>query len=346
MKTIVINTQAELDALPASFSEETVVEIHGGTRYDRIIVRHNFENGHIVGREHCYIEGREHCSIVGWENCSIVGWENCSIVGRENCSIVGRGNCSIVGWENCSIEGWENCSIVGRENCSIVGGGNCSIVGWENCSIEGWENCSIVGRENCSIEGWENCSIVGRENCSIVGGGNSAIHIQSPDCSLELFAFAVAWLIAKCKVTKHGETCQVIEPTVPQGLDGWLEREGVDADKEQVVLFKRVDLFFKTQEGQLSETIWTVGTTVEHGAWNPTLQECGAGKFHACSHPYFCNEFRNQQGDRFIAIKIHKDDLYVWPNADYPHKIAFRKGEVLYECDMMGKKLAVPAGTP
>ena len=282
MKTIVINTQAELDALPASFSEETVVEIHGGTRYDQIIVRHNFENGHIVG----------------WGNSSIVGWGNCSIVGR----------------------------------------GNCSIVGWGNCSIVGRENCSIVGRENCSIVGWGNCYIEGR--------GNSAIHIQSPGCSLELFAFAVAWLIAKCKVTKHGETCQVIEPTVPQGLDWWLDREGVEADKEQVVLFKRVGLLFKTQEGQLSETIWTVGTTVEHGAWNPTLQEYGAGKFHACSHPYFCNEFRNQQGDRFIAIKIHKEDLNVWPNADYPHKIAFRKGEVLYECDRVGKKLAMPAVTP
>jgi len=38
---------------------------------------------------------------------------------------------------------------------------------------------------------------------------------------------------------------------------------------------------------------------------------------------------------------VNKSDMYVWPNAaNYPHKVAFRKGKVMYECDKMGKKLA------
>src|SRR3990167_2255941 len=66
--------------------------------------------------------------------------------------------------------------------------------------------------------------------------------------------------------------------------------------------------------------------------------ECGEGKFHACSRPYFCDEFRNNNGDKYIAIEIKKDDLYAWPNPVYPHKIAFREGKVLYECDKFGKE--------
>jgi hypothetical protein len=172
-----------------------------------------------------------------------------------------------------------------------------------------------------------------------VGRGNSAVHIQSPCCSLELFGFAVAWLLAKITVKKNGPNCQTIEPTIKPGLAGWLDREGVEEDAGSVILFKRVGKLFKTQEGQPQETNWPIGATVEHPSWNPAGEECRAGKFHACSWPYFCVEFRNFPGDHYIAIKIALPDLYVWPNAIYPHKIAFRAGEVLYECDRMGKKL-------
>jgi hypothetical protein len=78
---------------------------------------------------------------------------------------------------------------------------------------------------------------------------------------------------------------------------------------------------------------------VTHPAWNPTLSECGEGKFHACSRPYFADEFRSIMNDKYIAIKIKIDDLYEWENPEYPHKIAFREGTVLYECDKYGRKI-------
>jgi len=39
------------------------------------------------------------------------------------------------------------------------------------------------------------------------------------------------------------------------------------------------------------------------------------------------------------AIKIAVADLYAWPQPRCPHKIAFRKGIVLHECNRFGKKL-------
>jgi hypothetical protein len=40
----------------------------------------------------------------------------------------------------------------------------------------------------------------------------------------------------------------------------------------------------------------------------------------------------------YIAIRVALVDLYEWPNAEYKHKIAFREGTVLYECDRFGKE--------
>ena len=73
--------------------------------------------------------------------------------------------------------------------------------------------------------------------------------------------------------------------------------------------------------------------------WNPNLEECGSNKFHACSKPYFCDEFRNKKEDKYIAIEVKKSDLFTWPNPQYPYKIAFRKGKVLYEVNRYGKKI-------
>ena len=57
--------------------------------------------------------------------------------------------------------------------------------------------------------------------------------------------------------------------------------------------------------------------------------------------PTLCDEFRSKAGDKYIAIKVNITDLYAWSadNVKYPHKIAFRKGEVLCECDKFGKKM-------
>ena len=119
----------------------------------------------------------------------------------------------------------------------------------------------------------------------------------------------------------------------------YIDREGIPVRNASIVLFKRVSHDFKTQENTVNETLWKLNTTVMHSHWEPTINECGSGKFHACSRPYFCDMFRSIIGDRYIAIEIAKKDLYEWPNATYPHKIAFRMGKVLFECDRFGNKI-------
>jgi hypothetical protein len=153
----------------------------------------------------------------------------------------------------------------------------------------------------------------------------------------------VVWLLAKLEkaVTKHGKNCQTITPTAPAGLDGWFEAEGVVTKADRVILFKRVSADFKTQEGTTNETLWAVGSTVTHPAWSPKDQECGPGKFHAVSRPYFADAYRDTRGDRYIAIRIAVKDLYAWPSPSHEHKIAFREGVVLHECNRLGKQMEV-----
>ena len=220
----------------------------------------------------------------------------------------------------------ENASVVARENASVVAWGNASVVAWGNASVEARENASVEARENASVVAW----------------GNAAIWAHSSDVTVLLWAFAVCWALAQAKITKKSETATIITPTLPpDGVEGWLEAEGVEPNNGKAILFKRVSRAWKTQEDTTNETDWEPGKTLEHHAWNPGDDECGAGKFHACSRAYFCDQFREISGDRYVAVEIKLEDLYAWPAArqQYPHKIAFRRGLVLHECNKHGRKI-------
>jgi len=154
---------------------------------------------------------------------------------------------------------------------------------------------------------------------------------------VQLHGFSVAWIPedGECTADCPSDTAR-IQAVTPLPF---LEREGIEVTDGSVVLYKRVSKDWKTQEGTDRETTWTVGSVLEHPRWEPKQSECGAGKYHACSRPYFVDEFRNKDGDRYIALRVAVADLYEWPNPEYPHKIAFRKGTVLHECDRCGQEV-------
>lgn len=166
---------------------------------------------------------------------------------------------------------------------------------------------------------------------------NSVARLLSTTAKIVLFGFSVAFTaIGTSRIEKKSTNAHI---QIISEVD-WYERNGVDKTPT-LTLYKRVSIDFKTQEGTPRETVWTVGEELIHPEWSPAKEECGPGKFHACSRPYFCDEFRSEKNDRYIAIEIKLEDAFAWEkNPDYPHKIAFRAGKVLYECDRFGKKKA------
>ena len=273
MNEIIINTQAELDAVDVNF--DGIIKIMGiGIR---VSLRYQYR---------------------------VVAWENSSVEARENSSVVARGNSSVEARENSSVVARGNSSVVARGNSSVVARGNSSVVAWENSSVE--------------------------------ARGNVCVRIFTGIKTLSLFGFSVLFQPFDLKFKFKKEKTVLIQKFKPQK---YLDREVINVKKNQVILFKKVSKDFKTQEGTKNETLWEIGATVTHPAWNPAQRECGEGKFHACSRPYFCDEFRTNKEDRYIAIQIKTDDLYEWTAPEYPHKIAFKEGKVLYEVDKFGKKI-------
>ena len=191
-------------------------------------------------------------------------------------------------------------------------------------------NSQVTARGNSQVTAWENSQVTAYNNV--------CIHNFSKSTCLTVSSLVVIFLIEVTKNLKKTKTNTIIIPKTKPGVNGWLETQGTQ-NTVNVVLYKRVNKDFKTQEDTSNETLWKIGKTIVHENYNPKNEEYGEGKFHACSQPYFCDEFRDIKDDKYIAIEIAKKDLYAWPNPVYPHKIAFRAGKVLYQCDKFGKKV-------
>jgi hypothetical protein len=145
--------------------------------------------------------------------------------------------------------------------------------------------------------------------------------------------FSVLFSLVKHKFTQKSESSTIINPP-PHSIFN----DEIEVINGKIVVYKRVSKDFKTQENTKNETVWTIGSILTVPNWN-TEQECGEGKFHACSRTYFCDEFRSTAGDIYIAIEVNKDDCHEFKNPQYPHKIAFKTGKVLYICDKNGEEI-------
>ena len=194
----------------------------------------------------------------------------------------------------------------------------------------------VEARGSSRVEAWGSSRVVARGSSSVVAWGQSIVRVLSEGIRLVAHGLSIVSIPVNIHLSfNHDESVTIHRYTI----QAYLDRGGVEVADGAVVLFKRVSNDFKTQEGKTNETEWKIGTTVTHKEWEPTLGECGKGKFHACSRPYFCDEFRSKPQDRYVAIQIKIKDLYEWPDAQYPHKVAFREGRVLYECDKFGRKV-------
>jgi hypothetical protein len=189
-------------------------------------------------------------------------------------------------------------------------------------TVYAYGQSTVYAYDQSTVSAYGQSTVSAYGQSTVYAYGFSVAHCNSDTCKITTGKYAVIQKLFKAKT-----------------LAQWIEIEGVKKEKGKLFLYKRVSKDFKTQEGNPHETDWAVDKKFKHLNWNPKENECGEGKFHACSHPVFCDEFRSTGGDKYVCISVAPKDCYLWPKASYPHKIAVRAGTVLYECDRFGEKV-------
>ena len=250
MKTIVVKTQAELDALPLSFTEYTQIRIESPK-----------------GVWISVSKTRENSSVEAWENSSVVAWGNSSVVAWGNSSVEACGNSSVEAWGNSSVEAWENSSVEAWENSSVVARGNSSVVAWGNSSVEAWENSSVEAWGNSSVEAWENSTLELFISAYVIVLSSKVIIKKLLDYSTAVFKGV------KENIQEKSDTALVreIPGEINPSFDEWLSRGYVHADGISKKLKSKKQIgeieVFEAYEFPKTKTSFVVkrGETFSHG---------------------------------------------------------------------------------
>ena len=85
MNEKIVNSQAELDAIPVDYNGRIIIKF--GTPYIRAVVNKKYKLS---------VEAWENSSVVAWGNSSVEAWGNSFVEARGNSFVVARGNSQIV----------------------------------------------------------------------------------------------------------------------------------------------------------------------------------------------------------------------------------------------------------
>jgi alpha-tubulin suppressor-like RCC1 family protein len=310
MKNIYCKTKAEYENLPKSFDEYTIIHIQF------------LENSHVVARENSH--------VVAWENSRVVARENSYVEAWENSRVIARENSRVVAWENSRVVARDDSHVVARDESRVVARENSYVVAWANSNVEAWANSYV--------EAWENSRVVARENSRVVAWGNNTVYNYSTNTDISIMFYAVCFMIKASKSLKQSKTATIIYTKCKNNLETFIDLHGMNLINGKHTLYKKVSEELKTQENTKNETLWQIGSTLIHSNWNP-VNECGEGKYHACPKTFFCDEFRSNQGDRYVEISVYPKDLYTHEHPNFPHKIAFRECVVESEVDRYGNRI-------
>jgi hypothetical protein len=313
MKTIIVKTQAEIDALPASFSEFTYVEIRGGTPSDPLCIRTAYGSS----------------TVRAYDSSTVTAYGSSTVTACNSSTVRAYDSSTVTACNSSTVRAYDSSTVRAYDSSTVRACGSSTVTACGSSTVTAYDSSTVTACNSSTVRAYD----------------SSCVHNHSTSTGLELLGCAVAILVRITKKLKRGKLATVVKPKAAIGATGWLSNHGIRPVRGFAVLYKRVSKAMLTQEGTPNETKWAVGSTLEHPAWSPKDEECGAGKFHACPAPFFCDTYRDSRGDVYVAIKVAVRDMYAWPEPQHPHKIAFRKGTVLHVCDINGKALESKKGT-
>ena len=327
----IIITQKDLDNLKIINVDDKVIidaELKLNTTlkvFGTLIIKEklisSFSNNYIEASGSASVEARGSASVKAWDSASVEAWDSASVEAWGSASVEASGSASVKAWGSASVKAW----------------GSASVKAWDSASVKAWDSASVEAWGSASVKAWGSASVEAWDSASVEAWDSASVRLITKITSLIMLGFSVLIKDASIKM-KFKKSKNVLVQNIK--FTNFLEREMVNVKKGKVILFKRVSKDFKTQEDTINETSWIINSIVKHNSWNPENSECGKGKFHACSRPFFCDEFRSIRGDKYIAIEVLIKDLFEWKdNPQFIHKIAFRNCKVLYECDIDGNKI-------
>ena len=250
MKTIVVKTQADLDALPDSFSEHTVIEIRSDAS-TWIKVTKSYGSSRVVAYDLSRVVARGSSRVVAYGSSRVVAYD------------LSR----VVAYDLSRVEAYSSSRVVAYDSSSVVVRGSSRVVAYDSSSVVAYDSSSIVAYGSSSVVAYGSSRVVAMDFTTIaVFSASVIIH--------KLLDYSVASLRnVKVKIEKKSKTATVIKTPgyIQRPFAEWLKLGYVHADGITKKLLSRKKIgnteVFEVEEFLTNKSSYVVkrGNTFSHG---------------------------------------------------------------------------------
>ena len=295
MKTIIVRTQAELDKLPNSFDEYTIIEIRSEPN-TRLIVNKARESSHVVARESSHVVARGSSHVVARESSHVEAWGSSHVVAWGSSHVVARGSSH--------VEAWGSSHVVARESSHVVAQRSSHVEAWGSSHVEARGSSHVVARESSHV--------VARESSHVVARDRAFIRVESFNVDLTLLMYAICAVskTLKFKPKKKSKTASIVkQPEIEHNINSFLEAFGLKPKNGKVILYKAVRSD-NLNDFRTNSISYSVGSLVKPVKFNPsTAVECGDG-LHLCAIPELTQTFNV---GTIMECEVEVKDIVVYP---------------------------------
>ncbi len=346
MKEIIVNTQSEIDAIPADFTGLIIVK--GGSVYDPIRLAKALESAHVVALESAHVEARGSAHVVALESAHVVALESAHVVARGSAHVVAwegahveaRGSAHVEALESAHVVAWEGAHVEARGSAHVEARGSAHVVAWEgahveargSAHVEARGSAHVVAREGAHVEAWKSAHVEARGSAHVVALESAHVvawegaHVEARGSAHVVaregaHVEASRWTSIR-KMRSHTGVIEggivIVEPAILTAED-WCAYHGVTVKDGVAVLYKAVRDDYRSHHGFL----YVPGSAPACTDWDGGAAECGGG-LHFCPSPATAWSF-DEQATRFLACPVALADMRAPRDGDnYPIKMKAR----------------------
>jgi len=309
MRTVIIRSQAEWNALPNYFDEFAGLELRG---VDPVTITKIPGNSSVILRGHSRAQLWEDSRAELWEDSGALLCGNSRAVLKGNSRAVLRGNSRAVLRENSRVELWETSAAILYGHSRAVLRENSSVELRESSQAVLWDHSQAVLWENSQAELWE----------------NSLARVFSPAARIRAAHHAVVILEGVSPELQPGPGVRVMRrDPFRHDLDSFRQAHGLVPEKGELLLYKVVRMNFK--DIWTNSIVYRPGTTITCPDWDPDPERQDGGGLYLSGTP---EDARRQYfSGRLLLCAVKPEDLVVHP--DTITEVRCRQVRVLEEVD-------------
>ena len=319
MKTIVIKTQAEMNALPLSFNEWTEIHIQSDTSLWLEITK-IYQNAQVTA----YGSSQ----VTAYGSSQVRACDSSQVTAYDSSQVTAYGSSQVTAYGSSQVTAYGSSQVTACDSSQVRAYGSSQVTAYGSSQVTAYGSSQVTAYGSSQVTAYGSSQVTAYGSSQVRAYGNSMIAVLSAMVVIQKIAqYAIVALDGvKIKLPKKAKTATIIKrKLVEHDINSFVDCWGLEVENGCVILYKTVrkDTLCDFRTGKIKYE----GIVVCPDFDSSSARECGGG-LHLCATKLGAISFADG-AYKLLKCKVKVKDIVVY--GKNIEKVRCRRLEVLGE---------------